>query len=120
VGACSGCVDPDAGIGACPTDVATSAMCPSPGAICCAGAAQWRCGRCLAETCHWFEWCTPAGFDGGGQCSDTVSCPADQVCVSGGTCAVSCTPDGGAGCPAGTTCQSADWYFNPVIIEVCR
>jgi hypothetical protein len=117
---CSGCTESGLGLEACPTTVGTSASCPSPGDECCAGGTQWHCGNCVAETCHWFVSCTPAEFDAGGRCSDTISCPSNQTCIADGTCAEFCTPDGGTNCPSGTTCEAATDYFNPVIVDVCR
>jgi hypothetical protein len=118
-GPCSACTRAGGGFEACPSDVASAASCPSPGRACCAGAGQWHCGNCIAETCHWFQSCTPADFDAGGHCNDSVSCPSDQICVAGGTCAVTCQLDAGT-CTAGTSCGTATWYFNPVLVDVCH
>jgi hypothetical protein len=42
-------------------------MCPSAGAICCDGSgAQWECGLCFAETCHWLGYCPVTGAGGSG------------------------------------------------------
>ena len=118
-GGCSACTQAGGGLDVCPSDIATSASCPSPGRACCAGAAQWHCGQCIGEICHWFRACTPADFDAGGHCNDSVSCPSDQTCTADGTCAVTCQLDAGT-CAAGTSCGTATWYFNPVIVDVCR
>ena len=32
-------------------------------------------------------------------------CPSSETCIQGGTCAVTCSADGGVSCPSGTTCQ---------------
>ena len=118
-GACSACTQAGGGLDSCPSDVATAASCSAVGSACCAGGAQWHCGRCIAETCHWFQSCTPVDFDAGGQCNDAVSCPSHQTCIVGGTCAVTCQLDAGT-CAVGTSCGTATWYFNPVFVAVCH
>ena len=54
---------------------------------------------------------TDASGDGPLSCNTVTHCPAGQTCIMGGTCAQSCTIDGGTdasdACPAGTTCQYA-------------
>ncbi|HEY5090419.1 MAG TPA: hypothetical protein VIK30_10640, partial [Polyangia bacterium] len=131
---------------ACPADVATASMCPSEGASCCAGDQQWHCGNCVAETCHWTNTCSTgaggssggagghAGSSGGGggngdggvACNaTTLPCSAGHTCIMGGTCAESCTPDGGAQCPSGTTCKSTSGFCTgaacaAIQVWVCR
>ena len=40
-----------------------------------------------------------------GSNSGCPPCPQSETCIQGGTCALSCTPDAGAACPAGETCR---------------
>jgi hypothetical protein len=67
-GACGPCAASITDV--CPSDVATASMCPSSGRTCCLGEAQWTCGACAAETCHWMRACPAttgtAGTGGGG------------------------------------------------------
>jgi len=70
-----------------------------------------------------------ASGDGPLSCNLTTPCPTGQTCVMDGTCAQSCTVDGGADaaspCPAGTTCQSTSGFCvgtgcTAVLVMVCR
>jgi hypothetical protein len=64
--ACAACTQPNVDVAACPSDVATANMCPSSGATCCAGDQQWHCGNCVAETCHWTQYCSAGAAGSGG------------------------------------------------------
>ena len=70
-----------------------------------------------------------ASGDGPISCNTLTHCPAGQTCIMGGTCAQSCTIDGGTdasdACPAGTTCQHANGFCegtgcSAIQVTVCR
>jgi len=70
-----------------------------------------------------------ASGDGPLSCNAVAHCPGGQTCIMGGTCAQSCTIDGGTdasdACPAGTTCQHANGFCegtgcSAIQVTVCR
>ncbi len=70
--------------------------------------------------------CTGASVPDGG-CDDQLPCPSGEVCIAGGSCAISCDPlaDGGI-CPDGGSCVGVGPYCCPgcacpaLAVEVCR